>query len=236
MRNAWGVFLRRYEVEPYGLSNKHGDAFCLHLVHDLDAISFDGAGADFQPFCNGFARVALDDQIKDFHFSLSRSIEASADVFNSLLETSLCVGACQAPVDHRNELNIVNRLLNEVLGAGLDCGHCHGHVGVPGDDHDGQRDLTTRELADKLNSVHARHANIGNDTAMPQRVEHPQKAVSGLVGFDALAEGTEHLAKSMADRRLVIDDEDRRRIPYHARSGGSGGSERRNSIAPGSFE
>jgi hypothetical protein len=40
----------------------------------------------------------------------------------------------------------------------------------------------------------------------------------------------------MADRRLVIDDEDRRRIHDHARSGGSGGSERRNSIAPGSFE
>src|SRR3979490_2853922 len=146
MRNAWGVFLRRYEVEPYGLSNKHGDAFCLHLVHDLDAISFDGAGADFQPFCNGFARVALDDQIKDFHFARRQSIETSAEVLNSPQASSLLVCARYAPVDRRNELNIENRLLNEVLGAGLNWAARPGDATVTGGPHDGQRDLTTREL------------------------------------------------------------------------------------------
>jgi hypothetical protein len=40
----------------------------------------------------------------------------------------------------------------------------------------------------------------------------------------------------MADRRLVVNDENRRRIHDRLGSGGSGGSERRNSVAPGAFE
>ena len=118
MRIAWGVFLRRDAVEPYGLPDQHGDAFRLHLVHDLDAVAFDSASADFQPFRDGFARVALDDQIEDLHFARRQSVEASADLLNSLLRTSLRIGACQAAVDRRHELNIVNRLLDKVLGAG----------------------------------------------------------------------------------------------------------------------
>ena len=81
---------------------------------------------------------------------------------------------------------------------------------MPGDDHDGKRNLTAREFAHELDSVHARHANIGNDTAMPQRVERAQEAVGRFIGFDVVAERTEHLAKRMPHRSLVIDDEDRR--------------------------
>jgi hypothetical protein len=49
---------------------------------------------------------------------------------------------------------------------------------MPGNDHDGQWNLTARELADKFDSVHIGHANISNDTAMPQRIECSQKVVS----------------------------------------------------------
>jgi hypothetical protein len=70
---------------------------------------------------------------------------------------------------------------------------------MPGDDNDGQWDLTPRELAHKLNSIHAWHANIRNDTAVPQRIKHAQKAVRRFMGFDVVAKYTQHLAKGMTD-------------------------------------
>src|SRR5262245_8792024 len=107
MRNARGVFLRSDAVEPYSLSNQHGDAFRLHLAHDLHAVAFDRAGADREPFRDGFARVALHDQVEDLHFARRQPVEAKAKVLNSVLGASLLVSTREAAVDRRNELNVV---------------------------------------------------------------------------------------------------------------------------------
>jgi hypothetical protein len=59
------VVLRCDAAEPDGLPDQHGDAFGLHLLHDLGAVAFDGAGTELEPGRDGVTGEAGRDQIED---------------------------------------------------------------------------------------------------------------------------------------------------------------------------
>ena len=126
-----------------------------------------------------------------------------------LLARELVEDASEASVDGGQQMRIVDRLLDEVLRAGLDGGDRHRHVGMAGDQDDGQRKAAARKLAHELDAVHARHAHVGHDAARAASRRLPEEGVGRVVGFHVVAEHAQHLAQRLAHRLLVVDDEDR---------------------------
>ena len=68
-RKDWAVFLRGDPAQSDCLSNKYGNAFGLHLVHDLDAVALDRALTNVEPQRNGLAGKAFNHKIHDLRFS-----------------------------------------------------------------------------------------------------------------------------------------------------------------------
>ena len=132
------------------------------------------------------------------------SASASCDLLGDLLLES----ARQAAIDRRHQLPVVDRLLDEVLGAGLDAGDRHRHVGMAGDQHHRQRDLAAGQFAHQLDSVHAGHAHVGDHAAGASGRDGLQEPVGGFEYFDREAEHPQHLAERVADRVLIVDDKD----------------------------
>src|SRR5215475_145276 len=120
--------------------------------------------------------------------------------------------AGKSTVDGGDELCVVDRLLDEVLGAGPNAGDRHGNVGMSRYQNHRQRDAAPGDLAYELDSIDAGHAYVSDDAA-----EHAQ-----------------HFAESLAHRLLVVDDEyrgPRQAFPHRF----SAGNTNRNSVVPGSL-
>ena len=99
-------------------------------------------------------------------------------VLDRLLARPAVERAREPAVDGGDQLRVVDRLLDEILGARLDGGDRHRHVGMAGDQHDRQRDAAARQLAHELDAVHARHAHVGDDAARPRRDRTPRRKPS----------------------------------------------------------
>jgi hypothetical protein len=86
---------------------------------------------------------------------------------------------------------------------------------VTGNEDDRKRDLSTTEFADEFYAVCPGHADVGYYATGRQSINRLKKGVSRLVGLDGESEHTEHLAKRVADRLLIVDDKDRRARHRH---------------------
>ena len=108
----------------------------------------------------------FDDEIHHLQLARRQAIEPGAQLRQGLLGRQLVEHARERAVDGGEQMRIVHRLLDEVLGAGLDGRDRHLHVGMAGDEDDRQGDVAAGKFAHQLDAVHAGHAHVGDDTAV----------------------------------------------------------------------
>src|SRR5262249_21061968 len=210
IRNDRVVVLRVDASETDGLTHKYSGAFGLPFLHDFGAIAFDRPHTDTELGGDGVTGKAFRDKVEDFHLSRRQSREIPAEDFLRLLQMLPLERPRKCPVDRCDKLDIVHRFFDKVLRSRLDPGHRHRHIGVTGNEDDRKRDLPTTELADEFYAVGPGHADIGHYATRRQLINRLQKGVSRGVGLDGESEHTEHLAKRVADRLLIVYDKDRR--------------------------
>jgi hypothetical protein len=116
--------------------------------------------------------------------------------------------APERPVDRSNELGVVDRLFDEVFGAGLDCRYRHGDVRMTGNEYDRKRDIAAREFAHEAYSIGSGHPHIGDDASRTLPVQRPKKGIGRRVGLDGVSEHAEHLAQRFAYRSMIVYDKD----------------------------
>jgi hypothetical protein len=210
IRNDRVVVLRGDASETDGLPHEYGDAFGLHLLHDLSAIAFDGPHTDIQLGGNGVTRKPLHDEIEDFDLSRGQSRELQTEILLRLPEILLLERPRKCPVDRRHELGIVHRFFDKVFRSRLDRRHRHRHIGMTRNKDDGKRDLSTTEFADEFYSVCTGHPHISYDATRTRLLNRLKKCVGRIVGLDGESEHAEHLAECMPDRLVIVYDKDRR--------------------------
>src|SRR5215475_10673562 len=142
--------------------------------------------------------------------------------------------ACKGPVDRSDELSIVHGLLDEVLGPRLDRCHRHRHVRVTRYEDNRDRDVAASELNHQTYAVRPGHPHIRDDAPNILLIEFAKKYVGRLAGLDAVPKHAEQLCERIANRRMIVDDDNRRRRHGHCTCNLSSGTENRNSVAPAS--
>src|SRR6266540_5966718 len=232
IRNDRVVVLRVDASETDRLPHQHCDAFGLHFLHDFSAIAFDCPGADVELRSDGLAGVTGSDEVENLDLARRQARKLGRQRLYRFLLSLLLEQARQPAIDRRDELHIVDRLLDEVLRTRLDRGHRHRDIGVAGDEDHREPNLAARELAGELDAVHAGHPDIGHDAAGTRSIERAQEGIGGFIGLDRETEDVEHLAERIADRFLVVDNKDRRNGRRHRACDWLRGSENRNSVAP----
>src|SRR5258706_2810347 len=202
------VILRWDAPEPDRLAYQGGDALGPHLFHDLGAVALDGAYADVQLGGDRVTREPFHNEIENFDLSGRQSGELFVEGVFRLVRPLLLEPVRQGPVDRGNELSVVNRLFNEIFSPGLDGCHSHRHIRVTGNENDRERDIAASKLADEAQAVRSGHSHIGDDASNIALIELVQKSVGRFVGLDGVTEHAEHLAERVANRRVIVDDQD----------------------------
>ena len=124
------VILRGYSPEPDCLPHQSGNAFGLHLLHDLSAIAINRSHADVKLRRDCVAGEPVHYQIENL--DLARRQPGKSRVERAL--RSLRIQVFEAPgkraIDCCDQLPVVNRLFDEVLCSRFDCCHGHRHIGM----------------------------------------------------------------------------------------------------------
>src|SRR5262249_3982764 len=130
IRIDWVVVLRGYSPEADGLPHQAGNAFGLHLLHDLSAIAINSSHANVKLGRDGVAGESVRYQIENL--DLARRQPGKSSVKRAL--RSLQIQVFEAPgkraIDRCNQLPVVNRLFDEVLCSRLDRCDRHWNIGV----------------------------------------------------------------------------------------------------------
>src|SRR6516164_1594388 len=111
-----------------GVSHQHGDARRTHFRHDLHSIAFDRSGADLEYVADRRAGVPGDDKVEDLHLTRGQPVKPGAEILYRLLPLPQLEPPCESSVDGGDELAVVDRLFDKILGTGFDCRNRHGDV------------------------------------------------------------------------------------------------------------
>ena len=161
-----------------------------------------------------------DEPAADEHLVARRVETHLADLDDVLRRTGGAVARRRAPhrgPDPRDELAEAERLGHVVVGADLEPDDGV-DLGVPRGDHD-DRDLRPRpDLAADVDSRHLRQHDVEQHERGPDRIElrHRLGTVGRGLHDEALA--LQRDRQGITVRRLVVDDENGRRISHHASS------------------
>ena len=114
------------------------------------------------------------------------------------------VGDCSRDQGHR--LVDVERLRQVLVRTTLVGGHCAVQIGVAGHDDHREMRVASGDLAEQLQSVDVRHADVGDDRV---RLALPQSRVdagAALESLDREPGATERALQHPPDRPVVVDD------------------------------
>src|SRR5690606_16606394 len=116
----------------------------------------------------------------------------------------------------------------------------HRYVAVPGHEDDRQRAAGAEQALLELEAAEPGHADVEHETARPLRVEAGEELLARREHLAGEPHGFEQELHGAQDAAIVIDDEDRRRLPgvaAHAANSGRGPEEVQNLIprSPGTI-
>jgi hypothetical protein len=116
-------------------------------------------------------------------------------------------------------MSIINRLFDEIFGPRLDSRHCHWHIGVTGNENDRESDIAASKLAYETQAIRSGHPHVRDDAPNMTLIELVKESIGRLVGLHGVAEHAEHFAECIANRGVVVYDEDCRGRHWHYTSG-----------------
>ena len=130
-----------------------------------------------------------------------------------LLDLAAQARRLQRAVGDQNEPVRLERLLDEVVGALLDGGHCGFDVAVPRDHHHRQIGMLFLDHAEKLQAVKlaALQPDVEEDQIGTPARDRVQRGVAVARGAGVVALVLQQAGHQLADVRLVVNDENVRR-------------------------
>ena len=135
---AGSRYLLRF-ADSYAFGNPHqfGEGPGLHFFHHSRPMDFDGFfhGAELEG--DQFVWHAARDQSHDFAFTRSQFFHAPLNVFNFFPFGTIAVSASDCLFDSAQKICGLNRLGQEIHGAGFHRFYGHRNIAVAGEEHTG---------------------------------------------------------------------------------------------------
>ena len=133
-------------------------------------------------------------------------------------------GACRSALpDARDQVVVLERLLDEIHGAPLHRSDRHGHAVGCREEHDGQGRAAAQQLLLQLEPRHAGHQHVEQQHARAGEVAVVEQRLARREGLDLESRGLEQAMQRGAHRIVVVHDEHARRwrrLGHDLESGG----------------
>ena len=179
---------------------------------------FDGSFRCAQRISDLLVGLAANQLREDFLLTRCKAGKKRAQCGNpSVLLSHLLVPDEGAP-DRLQQFLFQYRFGKEVFRARLDRPHRYRNVAMTGYEDDGQPASELGELILQLRPAQAGHLHIQQNTAAILARQRLQELLGRLIERNSIAAGAQQLAKSRAERCIVIDDVNDRRQRCHAAS------------------